>query len=215
MFPGNTVILGLSTAGLPQTPFRWLTTLVSISSFLLGALATFHTAKFVVPKGASTSRVFSSGLFLVQGMIIVIAAALSMVPGLIPQVDGPQTLDDLVDPNVPNVLLDVRIVCLIPPMAFQSGMAIACSRLFGFGELPVNVLTSVFCDIMGDFKLLALHNVKRNRRVGAVVLILGGAITSAWLMRSPGGLASVLWMSAGIKIVASILMFLYMPAAKA
>nr|POF14027.1 hypothetical protein CFP56_03051 [Quercus suber] len=36
MQTGNTVILGLTAAGLPQNPHAWLTTLISIASFLVG-----------------------------------------------------------------------------------------------------------------------------------------------------------------------------------
>lgn len=92
-------------------------------------------------------------------------------------------------------------------------MQIATSRLLGFNEMPVNVLTSTYCDLMGDFKLLALNNVKENRRVLAVVLLLIGAIVSGWLMRSSGGLESVLWILAAIKLLTGVAMFVWLPVA--
>ena len=103
---------------------------------------------------------------------------------------------------------------LIPPLAFQSGMQIATSRLLGFNELPVNVVTSTYCDIMGDAKLMATNNVKRNRRVASVVLLLIGSIVAGWLMRSDGGLMSVLWVSGGIKLLTAGAVFVFMPATK-
>lgn len=90
-------------------------------------------------------------------------------------------------------------------------MQIASSRLLGFNELPVNVLTSTYCDLMGDYKLFALNNVKRDRRAGAAVLLLVGAIVSGWLMRSHGGLMSVLWISGVIKVAAGMGLFVFMP----
>jgi hypothetical protein len=91
-------------------------------------------------------------------------------------------------------------------------MQIATSRLLGYNELPVNVVTSTYCDLVGDFKLFALNNVKRNRRAAAAILLLIGSICSGWLMRSSGGLESVLWISSGIKIFTGLAMFFLLPA---
>ena len=91
-------------------------------------------------------------------------------------------------------------------------MQIAASRLLGFNELPVNVVTSTYCDLMGDFKLLATNNVKRNRRAASVILLFIGSIVSAWLMRSQGGLKSVLWVAGAIKVLAGLGLFIWLPA---
>lgn len=210
MQTGNTVMLGLSTAGLPANPHAWLTTLVSIASFLLGAFLTFRVSNLIAPKGPTTNRLWAGSLFLLQGICILVAAALATPHGLIPQNPG-STGRNVREPEW--VLEDVRIVSLLPPLAFQSGMQIATSKLLGFNELPVNVLTSTYCDIMGDFKLLALNNVRGNRRVAAAVLLLIGAISSGWLMRSSAGLKGVLWISCGIKILTGVGMWLFLPAA--
>jgi len=90
-------------------------------------------------------------------------------------------------------------------------MQIAVSRLLGFNELPVNVLTSTYCDLMGDMKLVAVRNVKRNRRVASVVLLLGGAISAGWLLRSAPGLMGVLWIAAGVKFLAAVAAFVFLP----
>ncbi|EME47384.1 hypothetical protein DOTSEDRAFT_123052 [Dothistroma septosporum NZE10] len=209
MQTGNTVILGLSTAGLPANPHAWLTTLVSLGSFLMGALLTFRISNYIAPKGPTTNRLWAGSLFFIQGVFILIAAALATPNGLIPQNPG-STGRTSRDPAW--VLESILIAALIPPLAFQSGMQIAASRLLGFNELPVNVLTSTYCDIMGDFKLLALNNVKRNRRVVAAVLLLTGAICSGWLMRSSAGLEGVLWISSGIKISVGVAMWCFLPA---
>lgn len=206
--PGNTVILGLSTAGLPANPHAWLTTLVSIVSFLCGAFATFRLSTYVAPKGPASNRIVGCSLFVIQGIFILLAAALATPNGLLPQNPG-ATSRTTREPE--DVIRNIKIVALLPPLAFQSGIQIAASRLLGYNELPVNVLTSTYCDIMGDLKLTALNNVKRNRRVAAVFLLLLGAIASGWLMRSSGGLPSVLWLASGIKIVTGIAMSVCLP----
>nr|OQO19163.1 hypothetical protein B0A51_13283 [Rachicladosporium sp. CCFEE 5018] len=208
---GNTVILGLSTAGLPANPYAWLTTLISVVTFLIVAIFTFRMSAYVSPDGPYSNRLWLSTLFLAQGLLILISAALATAPNLIPQNPGNTSRTT---PEPRDVLHNIRIVSLLPPLAFQSGMQIASSRLLGYNELPVNVLTSTYCDLMGDFRLFALNNVKRDRRAAAVVLLLVGAIVSGWLMRSRGGLSSVLWISAGIKIMAGIAMYVFMPVAK-
>ena len=208
---GNTVILGLSTSGLPANPHAWLTTLVSIVSFLLGAFATFHISEVFAPTDPYSNRLVIVSLFFIQSLLIIIAAALVTAPGLVPQNLG-STGRTTLDP--PNALDHVNIVTLLPPLAIQSGMQIASSRLLGYNELPVNVLTSTYCDIMGDYKLFALNNVKRNRRVAAVVLLLAGAICIGWMMRSSGGLKSVLWLAGGIKCLTAATILLFMPAAE-
>ncbi|EMC97912.1 hypothetical protein BAUCODRAFT_407423 [Baudoinia panamericana UAMH 10762] len=211
MQTGNTVILGLSTAGLPANPHAWLTTLISIITFLIGAFLTFRSSKYIAPEGPTRNRLWASSLFMGQALLILLSAALATPRGLIPQLPG-GTSRYSEDPT--DVIRNIRIVSLIPPLSFQSGMQIASSRLLGFNELPVNVITSTYCDIMGDYKLLALNNVRRNRRVGAVILLLIGAIISGWLLRSEGGLMSVLWIAGGLKFGTAIAMFCFMPAVK-
>lgn len=206
------MILGLSTAGLPANPHAWLTTLVSIISFLIGAFLTFRISKLITPEGPTRNRLWASSLFMIQALLIIISAGLALPNGqneLIPQNARGTSRHT---PDARGVIDNIRIVSLLPPLAFQSGMQIATSRLLGFNELPVNVLTSTYCDIMGDFKLMATNNVRRNRRVAAVVLLLIGAIASGWLMRSSGGLMSVLWISGGVKFFTAVAMFCFMPA---
>jgi len=208
-FAGNTVILGLSTAGLPDNPHAWTTTLVSLASFLIGAFLTFRSTTLVSPKGISNNRLWLFTILLIQALLIVISAAI-VSANLVPH-NRPGYPDD---EHKAGVINNILIVSLFPPLGFQSGMQIATSRLLGYNELPVNVLTSTYCDLMGDAKLFALHNVKRNRRAAAVVLLFGGAVISGWLMRSQGGLQSVLWLAAGIKLLAALFTLIAHPAKK-
>jgi len=208
---GNTVILGLSTAGLPDMPHAWLATLVSIITFLLGAMATFHISKWLTPSGVTSNRLWTSSLFTLQGLFILVAAAIATPDNLIPQNPAGTGFHT---PEPSWVKHDIRIVSLLPLLGWQAGMQIAASRLLGFNELPVNVVTSTYCDLMGDFKLLATNNVKRNRRAASVILLFMGSIMSAWLMRSRGGLESVLWVAGAIKVLAGLGLFVWLPALK-
>ncbi len=96
---------------------------------------------------------------------------------------------------------DIDFMELIPLafLAFQSGGQIVTSRLLGFNEVPTTVLTSVYCDIASDPKIMAKDNVKRNRRIAAVLCILLGGIAGGWLSRSKAGLSTTLWIAAAIK----------------
>jgi predicted MFS family arabinose efflux permease len=98
----------------------------------------------------------------------------------------------------------VSFIELIPLglLAFQSGGQIVTSRLLGFNEVPTTVLTSVYCDLASDPKLLApvKENVKRNRRAAAVVGILVGGVAGGWLSRSDAGMSSALWIGGAIKL---------------
>jgi uncharacterized membrane protein YoaK (UPF0700 family) len=208
---GNTVILGLSTAGLPSMPYAWLATLVSIITFLLGAMTTFHISKYITPDGVTSNRLWTSCLFSIQGLFILVAAALATPNNLIPKNPAGTGFHT---PEPEWVKYDIRIVSLLPLLGWQAGMQIAASRLLGYNELPVNVITSTYCDLMGDFKLLATNNVKRNRRAASVMLLFIGSIMSAWLMRSRGGLESVLWVAGAIKVLAGIGLFIWLPALK-
>lgn len=91
-------------------------------------------------------------------------------------------------------------------LAFQSGGQIVTSRLLGFNEVPTTVLTSVYCDLASDPKLLAplKKNLKRNRRIGAVIALLIGGIAGGWLSRSSARMSSALWLGGAIKITIAV-----------
>jgi len=206
MQTGNTVILGLSSSTIPSNPHAWLTTLVSLASFLIGAFLTFRLTLHFVPRGIASSRLYLASTLLFQALLIIIAAALVVPPNLVPHKPAGQDSDAISQ----EIIRNVKIVALLPPLAFQSGMQIATSRLLGFNELPVNVLTSTYCDLMGDSALFGINNVKRNRRVVAVVLVLAGAISAGWLMRSSAGLMGVLWLAGGLKFVVAVFSFFFL-----
>ena len=136
---------------------------------------------------------------MAQAVLIFIAAALVAADIIPHNPNGSVTLS-----ATESIIDNVRIVGALPLIGFQAGMQISCSRLLGFNELPVNVLTSTYCDIMGDTNLLGPKNIKRNRRIAAVVLLFAGAVMSGWLMRSRGGLPAALFTAGGIKFFAAV-----------
>ncbi|KAF1981593.1 DUF1275 domain protein [Aulographum hederae CBS 113979] len=197
MQTGNTVILGLSAADLPTTqPHAAVTTLASLGSFIIGAHLTFVLARLTTPTLRRSTIIIS---FLIQGALIIISAALAVTYTV------PQDLN-----GEGSVLDNILIVAAIPPLAFQSGMQIATSRILGFNELPTCVLTSSYADIAGDKELWRLRNVKRNRRVASAVCLLIGAICSGWIMRRGAGADVALWVAAGLKVACAVLLGVFM-----
>jgi hypothetical protein len=75
------------------------------------------------------------------------------------------------------------------------------------------VLTSIYCDLFSDAELFAIHNVERNRRVGAPVFLLLGAVLGGLLAHSVISTAGVLWVAAALKLGVAISWFFW-PAAE-
>lgn len=87
------------------------------------------------------------------------------------------------------------------------------SRLLGFNEVPTTVLTSVYCDLASDPGILKRDNVKRNRRVAAVLAILIGGIAGGWISRSSAGMSVSLWIAAAIKLSIAVSWSIWKPKA--
>jgi hypothetical protein len=135
--------------------------------------------------------------FLIQmGLIIVAAAILTW---------GPKSANEKEDVTW-NVLLPIALV------AFQSCGQAVTSRALKYNALTSVVLTSIYCDLFSDAELFAVHNTERNRRVGAPVLLLFGAIIGGLLARSAVGTAGVLWIAAGLKLCVVLSWFLWRAA---
>jgi hypothetical protein len=91
---------------------------------------------------------------------------------------------------------DVVPIALV---AFQSGGQAVASRALGFNALTSVVLTSIYCDLFSDQNLFAPRNAERNRRVGAPVMLLAGAIVGGVFARGSVGIQGALWTAAGMK----------------
>lgn len=202
MQTGNTVFLALGAAGLPaHETWLWLRSLVSILSFVFGCYCFSNTRRFH-PKRKSTLALS----FLVQAAAIYVAAALAQS----------KVVSDFAQASVPGfgaegdaaASLTGSQIVLIPValLAWQFGGQISSSRMLGFGEVPTCVLTSVYCDLLSDPKILAplRENPKRNRRFLAILLLLFGGISGGWLQRSAGGMTAVLWIAGSIKLLLAV-----------
>ena len=104
---------------------------------------------------------------------------------------------------------DKLVLIAIPFLAAQSGAQVVTAKSLGFSEVPTTVLTSVYNDLASDTRSLAWKNPKRDRRVGAIVMILLGGIIAGWLSRTAGSLMAVLWLGAGIKLLLSFWWLLF------
>lgn len=91
-------------------------------------------------------------------------------------------------------------------LAFQFGGQIVMSRVLGVNEVPTNVLTSLYCDLLSDPLLIAplSKNPKRNRRIASIFLLVGGGVAGGWIQRSSAGMSAALWLAGGIKFVIGV-----------
>ncbi|CAK7271585.1 hypothetical protein SEPCBS119000_004681 [Sporothrix epigloea] len=204
MQTGNTIFLALGASHLPAGQSRlWLKALISIVSFQAGA---FSFAQFRRLSGGSEKRkslLFATGLL--QALLLIIAAALAqaqVVPAF-----ADRRLSTVAESATRTIQAnDFVILCPLALLAFGFGGQIYTSRVLGYGEVPTNVLTSLYCDLFSDPKLFAplRTNAKRNRRIAAAVLTIVGGISGGWLQRSQGGMPSALWIAAAIKLSISL-----------
>ncbi|KAL2851459.1 hypothetical protein BJY01DRAFT_116554 [Aspergillus pseudoustus] len=194
MQTGNTIFLGLGASSQPSgKPWGWLKSLLSITFFFIGSVLFSLYGRHVGPRRRST--LFTS--FLFQAALVIIAVAL-IEADLIPHTEAES-----------HTLTGGRLFLELIPialLAFQSAGSITSARALGYNEIPTVVLTSVYFDVASDPKVVRdiTGNVKRNRRVGGVVMLLLGAIVGGWLSKSSGGMESALWLSAGLKALIGV-----------
>lgn len=166
---------------------------MAIVFFFIGSFFCGRVTRFLSPLKRGTL----AASFLLQTVLIITAAALvqgGIVPGI---------LSDGKEPFITVVPL--------PMLSFQAGMQSVTARQLGINEIPTTVLTSVYCDLGNDDKLFVAmtDNWKRNRRFGAVVWLILGAIAGGWLSKTTGGMPTALWMAAGVKLCLTIAWLLW------
>ncbi|KAK3695715.1 hypothetical protein B0T22DRAFT_456042 [Podospora appendiculata] len=204
MQTGNTIFLALGASSLPANqPTLWLRALVSILAFLLGCL-TFSKSRHLHPQRKATLSIS----FLIQACFIFTAAALAQT-GAVPAFGKALIATSLTDAQLAQHEADEESPLVFIPLAllaFQFGGQIVTSRILGFNEVPTNVLTSLYCDLLSDPGLLkgVRENPKRNRRVVAIVLIVLGGVVGGWLQHSRAGMSAALWTAGGIKFVIAV-----------
>lgn len=189
--PGNTVYVGLGVTGQPkESPWRWAKSGVAIISFVVGSFIFSRMMRYLGPLRRSTV-VFT---WMLQATLIYISAAL--------------VTTNIVPNNAGDLLPDSFIV-LIPLslLSIQSAGQIVMSRVLGYGEVTTVVLTSAYCDLAFDDKVLTAsptRNSKRNRRVGSVVALILGAILGGYLTQDEDT-SIVLWIAGSLKVAIAVL----------
>ncbi|KAI0025570.1 hypothetical protein F4780DRAFT_721766 [Xylariomycetidae sp. FL0641] len=181
MQTGNTVYLGLGLAA-PFESTRWIKSGTSLGCFCVGSVFFSYFHRTFSPK----RRWVLCASFLLQMLLIVVAAVILTF--------GPRAANPKQATGWPQ-LVPIALV------AFQSCGQAVTSRALKYNSLTSVVLTSIYCDLFSDPRLLARHNAERNRRLAAPVLLLVGAVLGGLLAASPVGTAGVLWIAAASKLV--------------
>lgn len=190
--PGNTVYIGLGLAA-PSESTRWIKSGCSLGCFCIGSFLFSRFHRYFSP-----ARRWVLCISFAFQMILIIVAASIVTWG--PKHGGKEDITW-------NVLVPIALV------AFQSCGQAVTSRALKYNALTSVVLTSIYCDLFSDAELFALKNVERNRRVGAPVMLLAGAILGGKFAHSSFGIAGALWTAAALKFVA-VLTWLVWPAEK-
>ncbi|KAF2263683.1 hypothetical protein CC78DRAFT_465241 [Lojkania enalia] len=182
MQTGNTVYLGLGLIEVTART-RWIKALVSISFFCLGSFffARFH--RYLSPR----RRWVLVTTYTIQLLLIVFAA-------LLVTWTGKASPDEI----------HWQVLVPLAAVAFQSSGQAVTSRVLQYGGLTSVVLTSNYCDLFSDARLIALENVERNRRMAAPLLLLLGAVLGGLWAHSEVGLAGALWTAVVLKGVAVV-----------
>jgi len=112
-------------------------------------------------------------------------------------------------PREAGQLLPDNFIVLLPLalLALQSAGQIIVSRYLGFSELTSVVLTSAYCDLAHDEKVLTApptQNAKRNRRIASMIMTAVGAIAGGFLSKNRN-IAPSLWLAGALKVVVSMI----------
>jgi hypothetical protein len=184
------VYIGLGLAA-PSDSTRWIKSGCSLGCFCIGSFLFSRFHRYFSPK----RRWVLCASFAFQTLLIGIAATIVTFG---PDSRGKEDISW-------NVLLPIALV------AFQSCGQAVTSRALKYNALTSVVLTSIYCDLFSDAELFSLHNVERNRRVGAPVMLLAGAILGGKFAHSVFGIAGALWTAAALKLLVTIT-WLFWPA---
>lgn len=188
MQTGNTVYIGLGLAA-PRESTRWIKSGTSLLSFCIGSFIFSRFHRFFSPK----RRWVLCASFTAQFVLVTAAAALVTVTGT------PANKEEIGW----HVLVPIALV------AFQSCGQAVTSRALKYNALTSVVLTSNYCDLFSDAELFSLKNAERNRRVGAPVFLLLGAIIGGRFAQTEFGVAAALWAASALKLIAVFAWFFW------
>ncbi|QDS73182.1 hypothetical protein FKW77_002415 [Venturia effusa] len=180
MQTGNTIYLGLGLAD-PSSGNRWIKSILSMSCFCLGAALFAWYHRFFTPKKRWV--MFSS--YLVQTLFIVAAAIIV-------------TLDRTTEEDKEKLRWPVMVPLAL--MAVGSSGQCVSSRALDKNSLTSVVLTSIYCDLFSDPRLLSFSgNPSRNQRLAAPICLVVGALAGGLWANSSTGLPGALWTAAVLK----------------
>jgi len=197
---GNTIFAGLGVSDLPGNVPRhtWVKSLVAILSFCLGAIFFSRYHRYFSP----LKRWVIASSFSIQTSFMVVTAAL-ISAGVVSKSGGETGISNgNGNGGCERGSFPWHELCPIALLAFQSAGQIVASRVLKFNALPTVVLTSLFCDLMGDPDLFTaglLGDPDRNRRALGAVLLFAGAAVSGALIKSSVGYQAALWVATGVK----------------
>lgn len=189
---GNTIYAGLGVAGLPaDQPYRWIKSLTSIACYIIGCAFFSRVQRWMQPLRRGTL----AASFTLQATCCLVSAALTQT-GIVPLDAGNEGL----------ARGDYIVLLPLGMLAFQAGGQTVISRVLGYNEIPSVVLTSTYCDLAMDEKLITAapsENVKRNRRVASVIMFFAAAVAGGFLTKD-GDLTKSLWIAGSIKAVIAV-----------
>ncbi|KAK3677165.1 hypothetical protein LTR78_002703 [Recurvomyces mirabilis] len=191
MQTGNTIYFGLGLAA-PWKSNRWIRAGISVGCFCIGS---FFFARFHRYLGQRKRWVMVLS-FTIQ-IILMIIAALMVTLGPVTGTSDPVTI---------WISLPIALI------AFQSAGQAVSSRVLGYNGLTSVVLTSIYCDLFMDPKLLTAsprENIERNRRAAAAVCVAVGAFFGGLWGNSEYGLPGALWTAIVLKGIVIVLWFFW------
>lgn len=183
--------LGLASIAYPPVSPRLYKSGISLLSFCVGS---FFFARF--HRRFSPKRRWVLCASFAAQMLLTVAAALIVTIMPAPAHEG---------------AVDWTVLLPLALVAFQSCGQAVTSRALKYNALTSVVLTSIYCDLFSDQDLFALRNVERNRRAGAPILLLVGAVMGGLFSHSSIGIQGALWTAAAIKFV-MVVMWFFWPA---
>lgn len=180
--------IGLGLAH-PEESTRWIKSGVSLISFCAGSFLFSRFHRFFSPK----RRWVLCASFAFQVFCTASAAAIITATG------QPTDKEEIGW----HVLVPIAMV------AFQSCGQAVTSRALKYNALTSVVLTSIYCDLFSDAELFALRNAERNRRVGAPLFLLLGALLGGRVSHTSLGVAGSLWIASVLKAIVVVVWFIW------
>lgn len=158
---GNVVLLAFAAAGVPGLSVpRSLTALIG---FFIGAVI---GGRIAAGFGASARQRWIAAAFVMEAVLLIAAAVVS------------------IGYRIGVSESSARLYAIIVLTAFAMGIRNAAVRKLGVADLTTTVLTLTITGLAADSSLAGGSNPNLLRRLGSVVMMFGGAVLGALMLRS-------------------------------